>query len=261
MKFIKFFIIFAFVFSGTGMCMTDEKNGNAPAAQSMEEPRDSFVMVARAGIGLVDSKDFSKSANDEDDQKQFEEEKKIAINQLQDCAKRQSSPEFLVGTLVALFGHCYDHLKTLGKWITVRPAAAVYALQKLGIKVDDIKDVEGRTPFLEFLSLKRGEYEQVSQDVFCTLVDAGSDVAATDKSKKTALHYAAHNGFTWACLELLKTVAVDPVDAQDDTPLHLATRRSQLQVCHVLIASKADINAKNKVGLAPADYNPCLANI
>lgn len=73
----------------------------------------------------------------------------------------------------------------------------------------------------------------------------GSSLEVVDKSRRSCLHIAALLGKAKALTVLLEAgLQIGLRDANNCTPLHLATSANQVQTVQVLLSHKADISAK-----------------
>jgi len=109
------------------------------------------------------------------------------------------------------------------------------------------KDNYGRTPL--FKALFEGSAQRVEE-----LLKKGAKVDAKDNHGVTPLMYIVSG--EQANIECVKTLldnaaAVNTIDNQGWTPLMHATQGGNIEVVKLLIAHKADVNAKTKDGMYP----------
>eukprot|EP00095_Tigriopus_kingsejongensis_P005747 maker-scaffold28_size608977-snap-gene-2.12 protein:Tk05747 transcript:maker-scaffold28_size608977-snap-gene-2.12-mRNA-1 annotation:"transient receptor potential cation channel subfamily a member 1-like protein" len=92
-------------------------------------------------------------------------------------------------------------------------------------------------------------------EVVIALLRAGADADNKNEDEQTPLHLAAREGRTRICKEILKQdkFAVNDEDSDSNTALHLACMNGHSMVVTTLIASGADIEARNYYLWTPLD--------
>lgn len=106
-------------------------------------------------------------------------------------------------------------------------------------------DDEGNSHNLLFDSLvvENNEFAEL-------LIDSGADIYSEDEHKVTTLLQACHRGMTDVVKALLnknmKESWVDSASDENITPLIAASSEGHLQIVHMLIEAKADVNRKDK---------------
>jgi ankyrin repeat protein len=100
--------------------------------------------------------------------------------------------------------------------------------------------------------------ESQHADIVALLLDAGADVAASDRFGETALHRVAdlrradgERAARVAALLVDRGAAVDARNRDAVTPLHQAVRARNLAVVELLLARGADVDARDKRGSTP----------
>jgi len=126
------------------------------------------------------------------------------------------------------------------------------------------KDSNGKTAL--HLAAQRAVEKTWWQSVLWGILAKGADVNITDAKGRAALHIACDyntegQDVIRAILERASCVNVNAIDKDGVTPLHIAARRGQMDVCETLINSGAKINAKDKYGHTPAYYAVRAGNI
>ena len=78
-----------------------------------------------------------------------------------------------------------------------------------------------------------------------------ASIEATNKAKRTPLHYATQNGYT-CTMELLLTkgAAIEAMDIYNNTPWHFAALRGCTSTVQLLLMKGASIEAMNKLPYA-----------
>lgn len=144
------------------------------------------------------------------------------------------------------YGRTPLHLAAKGRHDTVRRLLE-------NDKIDmEAKDNDGKTPLLT------AAYDGSSSAIF--LLMSRSDVRAKDKYGSTFLHALASNRklrheLDWRPTEKLIKEKVLDVNAKEsahqETPLHMAARRGNVNFAATLIRNGADVNARNEYGGTP----------
>jgi len=109
------------------------------------------------------------------------------------------------------------------------------------------QDREGWTPLHE-----AAHWGAVAVEVLCS---AKADVMMRSRDGETALHVALEGYEPVAACEALLRCRADPSapDVDGETALHVAARRSNEEVCQVLLAAGAQANAEDGTGRRPLD--------
>lgn len=90
--------------------------------------------------------------------------------------------------------------------------------------------------------------------IFDLLLDRGANIHFASGSN-SVLHAAAQGGNVKIIEYLLKKkIAVDVENSAQQRPLHLAAQHARGPAAALLLANKADINARDKFGFTPLDY-------
>jgi cytohesin len=176
----------------------------------------------------------------------------------------------------------------VGSWFTPLHIAAAKGdaavIELLVARKADVKamDTEGRTPL--HLAAERGQRAGVEAllrakvppdlrqkrtnrtavhlaatkdhaDVLKTLLTHGAAVDAIDSEGQSALHLAASQQNIKAANELIAANANVNLatPSSKDTPLHYAAAAGDVEMVQLLLSHKADPNAKNKAGSTPYD--------
>ena len=92
-------------------------------------------------------------------------------------------------------------------------------------------------------------------EMMALLIDAGSNIHASNQWGRTPLHVAARRGCRGVA-ELLLAGGADPNAGTNEgwTPLHVAYKSDHPELIEVLIAGGADEEAADKDGLKPRDH-------
>jgi ankyrin repeat protein len=84
------------------------------------------------------------------------------------------------------------------------------------------------------------------------LMEAGAVFEARDAHQNTPLHFAASRGDIEACQVLMEAgAAIEASNTQQDTPLHLAVRYGHIQVCRMLMEAGAVFEARDVFHCTP----------
>jgi len=85
------------------------------------------------------------------------------------------------------------------------------------------------------------------------LIAKGANVHAIDGDSHTPMYYAVYIGYT-KIVDLLQAKGVNinaPVNAEGQTPLHIAAMNGDTERARLLIEGGANVNAKNAAGITP----------
>ena len=138
-------------------------------------------------------------------------------------------------------------------------SAAVEMLLGAGAKVNGPQGYAGETP-LTLAARSPSDMERIT----VMLLDAGSDVNATNEYGLTALMDATHRQSAVVIEMLIKHGAeVDARDHQGRTALQFAAERGNLEAVRVLLGSHANVNAKDDRGNTPLSvaHKPEIAQL
>ena len=104
-------------------------------------------------------------------------------------------------------------------------------------------------------SAARNKNEHIT-NILRVLMEKGANINAQDKYGYTALHHAAICRNTNAAKSLLEcgSNVLSKFFENKLQPLHLASRRGDLEMIHVLVEAGADINGKDIYGATPLHY-------
>ncbi len=130
-----------------------------------------------------------------------------------------------------------------------------WMLKEIKVDPNQVPEVDSIPPV--FLAAKRGRVETVK-----LLVAKGADLTKQDERKRNILHYLLKYGIVEEdkivdCLEYLfdeslgVKALINQSDAEEDTPLHLATRRWSSYVVRKLLEAGAKFGVKNKWNTVP----------
>ena len=99
--------------------------------------------------------------------------------------------------------------------------------------------------------------QSLHAEILALMLDAGADIAATDRFAETALHRIAdlrradQRAARIGALLIDRGAVVDARNRDQVTPLHQAVRARNLAVVELLLARGADANARDKRGSSP----------
>lgn len=113
-------------------------------------------------------------------------------------------------------------------------------------------DEKGRTALLYHCTEFFREHLQTSLENIQTLIDNGSDIAATMPDGSTVLH---SRGLTAAMFAVLLAEGANPmaVNQKGETPLHIAAGRARVPIIDLLVSYGADWHAKDANGRSPLE--------
>ncbi|XP_055706357.1 histone-lysine N-methyltransferase EHMT2 isoform X2 [Phlebotomus papatasi] len=191
--------------------------------------------------------------------------------------------EFQTAVMCAVSGNKTDILGLLlqyGAKITQKGSDGMTALH-LAAKTGNIratkillewykKKVDGKR-FMDFLNdVDNGNWtalvwaaELGHVNIESYLVGLGADATICDFENNTALHWAALSNKIAALLPLLQTNAnLNHQNVNGDTPLHIACRHLNTQMCLMLLANGSDVHVKNfteetAIGCIPDTKSQC----
>jgi ankyrin repeat protein len=92
------------------------------------------------------------------------------------------------------------------------------------------------------------------RDVVGLLLMHGAELNAKNDDKATPLHLAIMQGNIVEVTSLLRSNASLVFSSGGDTPLHWAARYDRKDMAELLLANKADINAKDIIGMTPLHW-------
>lgn len=125
----------------------------------------------------------------------------------------------------------------------------------------DYRDKEDESTLLHILANKCSKHETRAQKISALLLQSGADVNAKDKNGDTPLHIAAREGQRDLCvifLEHQKAKGASPKinirNKKSMTPLHYAAQQGQLQVMELLIKEGADPSIKDNQKYFPLHH-------
>jgi ankyrin len=103
-----------------------------------------------------------------------------------------------------------------------------------------------------FHLLDEAASEQLAVQIATVLLDAGANVNARSRGGKTALHYAARDGYhAIARMLLARGADVNAADQGGGTPLHEAADRAQTNLATLLLDHGANLEARDRQGHTP----------
>ena len=112
----------------------------------------------------------------------------------------------------------------------------------------DVKDVNGMDP--THWAAINGHVEVIK-----FLMSKGASINNTDSYGREPIHCAAENGHVEVIKFLISQddTVVDKKNCEGNTPLHLAVLEEKLEAIISLLEHKANVEAKNRMGLTPLD--------
>ena len=99
---------------------------------------------------------------------------------------------------------------------------------------------------------KNGDFDGVKN-----LIENGTDVNIQDEYGQTPLHLASESSYLDVVKFLIENGADVNITNNNGTPLHNACENGHLDIVKFLIENGADINIKDKEGKKPLDYIEC----